>query len=592
MFCLFFLEADNAQQQHGGSKKKLHRTLYEILNDRTTLSFFVQYLESKSGLPLVKFWLDVETFRSVGGYGSDSLSERTESRFSNYDGTISNKRERERKGNGDFDCVSISTTATSNTSNFDETDEINGDDEIDRAVETATTYENERMTHSLTDDEKFKICEKNRTTKADDIEAKSQQSQPTIILEDALRIYRKYLVIDSIYSLELPATILAKLSLALCGSDPETDVDLNNLWLAFEEAQKHVYDVMEREFLAEFLDSTFYTKYMIDVLTSDSLCLEEILCSESALFYFMEFLEQDKETLKLPRIAYLEFWLSASNFRKQFVGFSDEKSYSETLQSDALVIYEKWFSLQATSPLNFSNRIRTRVEELICSGVSSCFDVPIMIVELFLERNCLKRFIKSQLFFKHLAEMMSKVDQNNEQKEVGIIRRNSTHTTNGHTINNKVTNKHRRTNSESVKISTQNTLLAGLDYSHKRKTDLQIDSRQILDPDMLWRRKNSTTKLSFGRIDEFGRYERDFEMPTINSQQIPSSKSFPGPIVDVDDTQSIFEQARWSSLKNAVRKLVHLPEDSSVQQEIAWQVAEMIIKDVTSITLHSNNENE
>lgn len=314
----YFLEADNAQHNAHGSRKKLHRNLFEILNDRMTLSFFVQNLESKNGLPLVKFWLDVETFKSVAGYGSDSLSERTESRISNYDG-IMGRRERERKENGDN--VSISTNATSNTSNFDETDEINRDDEIDRAVET-TTYENElRMNQSLTDDEKFKICEKNRTTKTDDVEVKSQHSQPTIILEDALRIYRKYLVIDSIYSLELPATILSKLSLALCGSDRETDVDLNNLWLAFEEAQKHVYDVMEREFLAEFLESSFYTKYMIDVLTSDSLCLEEILCSESALFYFMEFLEQnDKDAQKLPRIAYLEFWLSATNFRKQSVG--------------------------------------------------------------------------------------------------------------------------------------------------------------------------------------------------------------------------------------------------------------------------------
>jgi A-kinase anchor protein 10 len=94
-------------------------------------------------------------------------------------------------------------------------------------------------------------------------------------------------------------------------------VDLNNLWLAFEEAQKYVFDVMEREFLAEFLDSSFYAKYMVDVLTSDGLCLEEILCSESALFYFMEFLEQDKDNCKL---SYLEFWLSAINFQKQLSG--------------------------------------------------------------------------------------------------------------------------------------------------------------------------------------------------------------------------------------------------------------------------------
>lgn len=267
----------------------------------------MQYLESKNGLPLVKFWLDVETFKTVGNghaAGSDSLSERTESRFSNYDGTSSR---RERKGTGDFDCVSISTTATSNTSNFDETEEMNGDDEVDRVVESFD------MTQSLTDDEKFKICEKKNRTKTED----NIESQPTIILEDALRIYRKFLVIDSIYSLELPATILAKLSLALCGSDQDSVVVLNNLLLAFEEAQKYVFDVMEREFLSEFLDSSFYAKYIVDVLTSDSLCLEDILCSESALFYFMEFLEQDKESCKLP---YLEFWLSATNFRKQFEG--------------------------------------------------------------------------------------------------------------------------------------------------------------------------------------------------------------------------------------------------------------------------------
>jgi A-kinase anchor protein 10 len=262
------------------------------------------------------------------------------------------------------------------------------------------------------------------------------------------------------------------------------------------------------------------------------------------------------------------------------------------------VIYEKWFSLQATSPLNFSNRIRTKVEELICSSDAKCFDEPIKVVELFLERNCLKKFIKSQLFFKHLSEVMNKVDQSGDQKSVGIIRRNSSYiqSVNGSYNNNNsssVKNKHRRTNSESIKISTQNTLLAGLDYSQKRKTDLQIDSRQILDPDMLWRRNNSTTKLSFGRIDAFGRFERDFEMPTNNSPQapLPQSKSFQGSI-DVDDPQSIFEQARrWSSLKNAMRKLVHLPEDS-VQQEIAWQVAEMIIKDVTSITIPQGSEGE
>ncbi|KAG5674784.1 hypothetical protein PVAND_004733 [Polypedilum vanderplanki] len=560
---------------------KLHRNLLDILNDKTILSFFIQYLESKNGLPLVKFWLDVETFKAVGETSSSfSNSDRTESRASHY------KNSTECCKNDD--CVSISTTTTS-TSNIEEIDEFV--DEVDNNM-TIT------MTQSLTDDEKFKICEKNR--KNDECEAKSNQLdedtkkfQPMII-EDALRIFRKYLVTDSTYSIELPAMILGKLSLALCGNnDSESDMDLNNLWCAFEDAQKFIFDIMEREYLQEFLESSFYCKYTIDVLTSESLCLAEILCSETALFYFMEFLEQEDNS----KLSYLEFWLNARNFRKQ------EELSSDQLRTDALVIYEKWFSLQATNSLKFSNKTRTKVEEQICADsieqLLKCFDEPIKIVEIFLDRNCFKKFIKSQLFFKHLSEVMGKIDNGIERNlQNGIIRRNSSFAIKF------PSNKHRRTNSESLEkkgvtrsISAQNTLLAGLDHKrNKTSTDLQIDSRQLIDPNLLWRRQNANTKLSFGKVDHIGRYLRDFEMPnTIPTSNIPQSKSsfqLQNDSIDVDDPQSIFEQAKLSSaqnrLKNAVRKLVHLPEDS-MQQEIAWQVAELIVKDVTSITLQNEN---
>ncbi|KAL9692109.1 hypothetical protein quinque_000134 [Culex quinquefasciatus] len=68
-----------------------------------------------------------------------------------------------------------------------------------------------------------------------------------------------------------------------------------------------------------------------------------------------------------------------------------------------------------------------------------------------------------------------------------------------------------------------------------------IDSRQLYNPDLLW------------RFPELGRWAHD------------------------DD--------RWSKnrLKKAMRKLVNLPEDKA-QEELAWQVAEMIVKDITSVT--------
>lgn len=438
----------------------MHRNLLDILNDKTILSFYVQYLESKNGLPLVKFWLDVETFKAVGDTTSSIYTDRTESRISNYDNVKKDVR-RKSIDTGcdtfrDFDCVSISTTTS--ISNFDETEEAHSNIIEDEVDHSRTSEIVERMTQSLTDDEKSKICEKSR--KKDDCDLnetnnnsitkngendESRKFKP-LILEDALRIYRKYLVTDSTYLVELPAIILSKLSLALCGNDSETEIDLNNLWQAFDEAQKYVFEVMEKEYLSEFLESTFYSKYTIDVLTSDNLCFEEILCSESALFYFMEFLEQDREPCKIP---YLEFWLSATNFRKQLD--QNEELDDNQLRTDALVIYEKWFSLQATSSLNFSNKIRVKVEEQICSSSTpTCFDTPIKIVEIFLERNCFKRFIKSQLFFKHLSEVMSKVDisDKNMQNSSGIIRRNSSYS-----LKFPPKGKHRRANSESFEHS-------------------------------------------------------------------------------------------------------------------------------------------
>lgn len=582
MFRLFVVECDRTQI-------RLHRNILDILSDRTTLSFFVQYLESKNGLPLVKFWLDLEAFKAVqSGHAPPT---RLESRTSNYD-KCKLRRSTSVDGCEFEDCVSLSTTSYTE-SNIDESDEVDAD-EVDRSIE--------RMTQSLTDDEKSKICEKSRRKEEPDEESvgksceslntKMKKLQQTTILEDALRIYRKYLVTDSTYSVELPATILSKLSLALCETEGAA-VESCSLWEAFEDAQRHAMDVMEKEYLADFLASSFFFKYTVDVLTSESLNLLEILYSESALFFFMEFLEQDKHSSKLP---YLEFWLSASNYRKQFE--QNPQLDRNEARADALVIYEKWFSLQATSSLNFSNRIRTRVEESICtldSSIAQCFDLPIKIVEEYLERSCFKRFVKSQLFFKHLSEVMSKSDGGEKANSTnGVIRRNSSLL-----VKLPTQTQHRRTNSDSLgkkmtrSISTQNTLLAGLDHKKsKNTTDLQIDSRQLYDPDLLWRRKNSMNGLSFGRVDAFGRYERDFELPT-GSTAIPTSKSFQlqNGSFDVDDPLALLELnnvSAQSRFKNVVRKFVHLPEDS-VQQDIAWQVAEMIVKDVTSITLSNDH---
>lgn len=128
--------------------------------------------------------------------------------------------------------------------------------------------------------------------------------------------------------------------------------------------------------------------------------------------------------------------------------------------------------------------------------------------------------------------------------------------------------------SDCTHISQHNTLLASMDQLPPKSTinqqqsgNLNIDARQLTNPQLLWQRP-IVGALKFGFVNSLGRYERDFEaVDAVGHKSQPWSLSVSG-----------------SKIKNAMRKLVNLPEDN-VQEEIAWQVAEMIVKDVTSVTL-------
>jgi len=59
-------------------------------------------------------------------------------------------------------------------------------------------------------------------------------------------------------------------------------------------------------------------------------------------------------------------------------------------------------------------------------------------------------------------------------------------------------------------ISTTNTLLVSGDKKDKKGLNLNIDPRQIYDPDAIWRRSRQTS-LTLGRVSELGRFQTDLE---------------------------------------------------------------------------------
>ncbi|XP_015125789.2 A-kinase anchor protein 10, mitochondrial, partial [Diachasma alloeum] len=95
-------------------------------------------------------------------------------------------------------------------------------------------------------------------------------------------------------------------------------------------------------------------------------------------------------------------------------------------------------------------------------------------------------------------------------------------------------------------------------HSNRQKMNgsMSIDARQLYDPDSLWRR--TKCNLSVGYVDSLGRF-----------------------VTEIDpDPQRKYE----SRLSRAVKRFIHLEQDKA-KEELAWKIAEMIVREITSLTL-------
>lgn len=664
--------------------------MLQIVTNKNCLSYFVQFLDAQNALPLIKFWLDADSFRTAAAaelslpgtpyseekhkFGlelnaqhhhhhhhrqqenSQALPKATLSKsvsldmanfrtpsaavignsFDNFhdDDSVSNSSLYEQCSlpddeagscNGDLPsrCSSGASGTSSNASGFDSSrsNKPSGDQSIVPDANSMTNVSSD-MGRPLTDDEKSQLCEQNHqkyqnlmhkdavspilppaTIIEDEVLDINEQNDTPVtktrrtcfqssLASDAIRIFKKYLTSKSPHHIEMPATVLANISLAL-GANSDIDIESRTepteIGQLFVDAQAFVLQALERDHLNEFIESSFYCKYCVDILTGDSLKIKDLLSCDSALFYFMEFLEQETQR------HYLDFWLAAINFRKLLsANVEADDSDVAQAQSDALVLYEKYFSLQATSSLQMSDRIRFAIEENICTttvaSISGCFDVAVTIVERYLDQKYLRPFLTSHLFYKYLSELLHRIDG---PATSGLPSSQSTPTK---------PNRHRKTYSDctnektlqyrqSIPISSQNTLLAMESSSGSGKTkkvrsstaaaDMQIDSKQMYNPDLLWLRKRPSSigaGLSFGRVDALGRYERDFDMEPVTAIGHNGAEG------------KAVLTSKGNRIRQVVRRLVNLPEDH-VQEDIAWQMAEMIVKDITSITLSSSNGN-
>ncbi|KAJ9593957.1 hypothetical protein L9F63_014598 [Diploptera punctata] len=478
-------------------RSRLSKTLSEVVADKGALGYFIQYLEARDGFPLIKFWLDAESFRSAASSRDRKLPDC----------------------DGDAGSVLESPLHSSGSTNDVRHSEV-------KCCECGCEASDES--------ERASVASSRDGTKS---YSSSQLTQATV--DDSLRIFNKYISHEATHPIKFPEDLRDRVVASICQDAGMVEAD------CFAQLQHYVFHVMEKEYFHDFLRSDFHCKHQIDVLTSGNVVLADILFNETALFYFMEYMEQEGNQ------SLVEFWLAAVNFQQHL---NDKKNYDPIeAQNDAIVLYDKYFSLQATCPLGFNDKIRFDIEQNICreeGPLPDCFRRPADIVFYVLQKNFLQPFLTSELYFKYLSELINTI-----QASPALMSRT------------------RKSGSEcgsECNVSLHNTLLAMEDSSAPPRKiirnvddrEMSIDSRQLYDPDSLWRRRHQAS-LNFGRINEMGRFESDVE---------------PEP-----------DRKEESRITRVVRKLVNMEEDKA-KEEMAWQIAEMIVKDITNLTLGESEQ--
>eukprot|EP00069_Balaena_mysticetus_P008792 bmy_19854T0 len=392
------------------------------------------------------------------------------------------------------------------------------------------------------------------------------------IEQDAVNTFTKYISPDAAKPIPITEAMRNDIVAKICGEDGQVDPN------CFVSAQSVVFSAMEHEYVdvvfphcaflgvrvqshehfSEFLRSHHFCKYQIEVLTSGTVYLADILFCESALFYFSEFKPafvqvsmatwsggNDQYMEKEDAVNILQFWLAADNFQSQLAAKKGQYDGQEA-QNDAMILYDKYFSLQATHPLGFDDVVRLEIESNICregGPLPNCFTTPLRQAWTTMEKVFLPGFLSSNLYYKYLNDLIHSV-RGDEFLGGGVLLTalgSAGPTEDSHPG---------AADSSAVQSSVKKASVKIL----KNFDEAIIVDAASLDPESLYQRTYAG-KMTFGRVSDLGQFIRESE-----------------PEPDI-------KKSKGSMFSQAMKKWVQGNTDEA-QEELAWKIAKMIVSDV------------
>uniref|UniRef100_A0A914CYA6 RGS domain-containing protein n=1 Tax=Acrobeloides nanus TaxID=290746 RepID=A0A914CYA6_9BILA len=373
-----------------------------------------------------------------------------------------------------------------------------------------------------------------------------------MIKSDTSNIYSKYICIDAPCSIGLTESLRKRVIDNICQVNGKVDAH------GFDDAQKFVWDIMERRYFKEFMHSVYYAKHQLEVLQNGNLTLDVILKTHSLLCAFIEFLD-DQHGRNL-----LEFVIAVESFNQELKKTVDP----EIAVDDAIIIYDKYFSMQATNSLNFGNEIRVEVEAKICteSGfpTADAFEKSQKMASDLLKQKFIPLFFTSPHFQKIVNELISAIDNYLELPNPNKPRTSSEKSSD--------TSVSFPSNLSEKRNSSSSSWTGSLKQNHRQRTvsfdrstysrsstlngdeDTPSSSRSIGTPATPKRKLNSP----LAKVDEYGRYTPLF-----------------------DNSLSVADESATSArdrLRHTLDEFIH--KSAAKERLIADEVAELIISDI------------
>ncbi|XP_053130690.1 A-kinase anchor protein 10, mitochondrial isoform X2 [Hemicordylus capensis] len=530
------------------TKSSLSKTLEQVLRDGVALPYLIQFMELRRMEHLVRFWLEAESFRSttwsrirahsLNTVKHSSLAEPVSpsKQPENVAASPSEPLDRRLEGPGLAQPLPAKLLAAG----------LNGRtcslqnhlllrrEGVGAPLEHGAT-EDCSLPAGPQDSSKGTVSNRNSPSFAlKDLSGKFMRS----IEQDAVTIFTKYISPDAAKPIPVTELMRNDIVAKICGEDGQVDPN------CFVMAQAIVFNAMEQEHFSEFLRSHHFCKYQIEVLTSGTVYLADILFCESALFYFSEFMEKE------DAVNILQFWLAADNFQSQLAAKKGQYDGQEA-QNDAMILYDKYFSLQATHPLGFDDSVRLEIESNICregGPLPNCFTTPLRQAWTTMEKVFLPGFLSSNLYYKYLNDLIHSV-RGDEFASGGIAL-----TVHGPSSTPDHDSHVGTMDSASSSSSTQPGLKKTNVKILKNFDEAIIVDAASLDPESLYQRTYAG-KMTFGRVSDLGQFIRESE-----------------PEPDV-------KKSKGSMFSQAMKKWVQGNTDEA-QEEMAWRIAKMIVNDV------------